>query len=78
VGSYTPPWIPSNCVLSKYKSFVVKKGKDIARNALAKTNFELFCDCETILKLTFVSPMLEIVQNCQRWARRGTLLFLIS
>ncbi len=51
--------------------------KDIAKNALAKTNFELFCDCEIILKVTFVSPMLEIVQDCQRWARRGTLLLLI-
>jgi hypothetical protein len=45
--------------------------KDIARNALAKTSFELFCDCETILRLTFVLPMLEIVQDCQRWARGG-------
>jgi hypothetical protein len=52
-------------------SFVVKMAKDIARNAIAKTNFELFCDCQTILRLTFVLPMLEIVQDCQRWARGG-------
>jgi hypothetical protein len=40
---------PNNHVLSKYKSFVVKMGDDMARNASAKNNYMLLCDCDIVL-----------------------------
>jgi hypothetical protein len=46
-------------VLQAYKPLVVKVVDDSARNA--KNNYELFCDCDTILGLINVWPMMEVV-----------------
>jgi hypothetical protein len=39
------------CVLIKYKSFVVKTRDDLIGNAIAKNNYKLLCNCDTILGL---------------------------
>jgi hypothetical protein len=52
---------PNNHVLSKYKSFVVKMGDDMARNASAKNNYMLLCDCDIFLSLTCVLLVLEAI-----------------
>jgi len=46
-------------VLQKYKTFVVKMVNDSIGNTSAKNNYELLCDCDTILGLTCVLPMME-------------------
>ncbi len=40
---------PNNHVLSKYNFFVVKMGDDMAKNASAKNNYVLLCDCDIVL-----------------------------
>jgi hypothetical protein len=54
---------PIKLVLVEYKNFVVKMCDDITGNAFANNNYELLCDCDTILGLTCVLPMLEVVQS---------------
>jgi hypothetical protein len=41
-------------------------GDDMAKNASAKNNYELLCDCDIILGLTCVLPMLEAVQSLSK------------
>jgi len=50
---------PTKCVLQKYKTFVVKMVNDSLGNVSAKNNYELLCDCDTILGLICVLPMME-------------------
>jgi hypothetical protein len=59
---------PNKRVLTKYKSFVVKMGDDMARNASAENNYELLCDCDIVLRLTCVLPILEAVQSLSKLA----------
>jgi len=59
---------PNKHVLTKYKSFVVKMGVDMARNAFTKNNYELLCDCDIVLQLTYVLPMLEAIQSLSKLA----------
>ncbi len=59
---------PNKCILTKYKSFVVKMGVDMARNASTKKNYELLCDCDIVLRLTCGLPMLEAVQSLSKLA----------
>jgi hypothetical protein len=54
---------PNKRILTKYKSLIVKMGDDMVRNESAKNNYELLCDCDIVLGLTCVLPMLEGVQN---------------
>jgi hypothetical protein len=37
----------------------VKMAKDSVTNATAKVNYELLCEVETLLKLSYVLPLLE-------------------
>jgi len=52
---------PSKFVLFKYKLFVVKMKPENASNALAKINYELLCDHDTILGLTCFSTIPKLV-----------------
>jgi hypothetical protein len=54
-------------VLQVYKPLVVKVVDDNAKNA--KNNYELLCDCDTILGLTCVLPMMEVVQTLSKMAK---------
>ncbi len=54
-------------VLQVYKPLVVKVVDDSAENA--KNNYELFCDCDTILGLTCVLPMMEVMQTSSKMAK---------
>ncbi len=49
----------AKCVLQMYKPLVVKVVDGSAENA--KNNYELFCEYDTILGLTCVLPMTEVV-----------------
>jgi len=48
---------PSKKLVFEYKSFVMKMSKDLPINIVDATNYELFCDVETMMGLTFVLPM---------------------
>ncbi len=50
---------PNKRVLTKYKSLIVKMGDDMTKKASTKNNYELLCDCDIVLGLTCVLPMLE-------------------
>jgi len=50
---------PAKHVLHEYKTLVVKMADDNLGNAIAKNNCELLCDCDIILGLTYVLPMME-------------------
>jgi hypothetical protein len=57
----------AKCVLQMYKPLVAKVVDDSARNA--KNNYESFCECDTILGLTCVLPMMEVVQTSSKMAK---------
>lgn len=57
---------PNKRVLVEYKSLVVKMGDDMVKNASAKNNYELLCDCDIVLGLTYVLPMLEAIQSLSK------------
>jgi hypothetical protein len=59
---------PIKLVLAEYKNLVVKMGDDMAENAFAKNNYELLCDCNIVLGLICVLPMLEVVQSLSKLA----------
>jgi hypothetical protein len=60
---------PTKCIWVEYKSLVVKMFEDqLARNVTTKFNYELLCDCDTILGLIFVLPMLEVMQSLSKLA----------
>jgi hypothetical protein len=46
----------------------MKMSKDLPINLVVATNYELFCDVETMMGLTYVLPMLEVVQNLNKLA----------
>jgi hypothetical protein len=50
-------------------NIVVKMGDDMVRNGSTKNNYELLCDCDTVLGLTCVLPMLEVIQNLSKQAQ---------
>jgi hypothetical protein len=54
-------------VLQAYKPLVVKVVDDSVGNA--KNNYELFCDCDIILVLSCVLPMMEVVQTSSKMAK---------
>jgi hypothetical protein len=59
----------SKRLVSKYKSIIMKMSKDLPTNLVATTNYELFCDVETMMGLTCVLPMLEVVQSLNKLAQ---------
>jgi hypothetical protein len=58
----------SKHVLVEYKSLVIKMVDDMARNAYAKNNYELLCDCDIILGLIFVLLVLKAMQSVSKMA----------
>jgi hypothetical protein len=67
---------PSKCVFLRYKLLVVKMNENNMWNSLTKTNYELFCECDIVLGLTRILPMLELVQNLSKMPRVGKLLYV--
>jgi hypothetical protein len=60
---------PSKQMFEKYKTLVVKMCDDATSNATININYELLCDVETIMGLTCVLPMLEVVQSLSKFAQ---------
>jgi len=52
---------PSKRVLSEYKALVVKMVEDNVIVDTTKINYELMCDLETLLGLSCIIPLLELV-----------------
>ncbi len=52
---------PSKILVFEYKFVVMKLFEDLPTNHVATTNYELFCDVETMMGLTCVLLMLEVV-----------------
>ncbi len=65
-------------VLTKYKSLIVKMGDDMAENASTKNNYEYLCDCDTILGLTCVLPVLEGVQSLSKLAHKVRIPLFVT
>jgi hypothetical protein len=61
-------------MLAKYKSLVVKMGDNLVRNAIAKNNYKLLCDCDIVLGLICVLPMLEAIPS---WPKVEVHLYVI-
>jgi hypothetical protein len=53
----------------KYKFVVMKISKDLPINHVVATNYELFCDVETLMGLTCVLPMLDAMQSLSKLAQ---------
>jgi hypothetical protein len=48
-------------VFSEYKTLVTKMVEDNVIVDISKTNYELMCDLETLLGLSCIIPLLELV-----------------
>ncbi len=59
----------AKCVLQEYNILVIKMANDSLGNAIAKNNYELLCDYEIILGLTYVLPIMEAVQSLFKTAQ---------
>jgi len=53
----------AKCALQEYNTLVVKMVNDSLGNATAKNNYELLCNCDIILGLTCVLPMMEAMES---------------
>jgi hypothetical protein len=60
---------PSKRVLSEYKALVVKMVEDNVIVDTTKINYELMCDLETLLGLSCIIPLLELVQGLSKFAQ---------
>ncbi len=60
---------PSKILVFEYKFVVMKLFEDLPINHVATTNYELFCDVETMMGLTCVLLMLEVVQSLNKLAQ---------
>lgn len=56
-------------LLQEYKTLVVKMANDSLGNVIAKNNYELLCDYDTILGLIYVLPMMEAIQSLSKMAQ---------
>jgi hypothetical protein len=56
----------SKRLVFEYKFVVMKMFEDLPNNLVIATNYELLCDVETMMGLTYVLPMLEIVQKLNK------------
>jgi hypothetical protein len=52
---------PSKRLVFEYKFIIMEMYEDLPINLIVATNYELFCDVETMMGLTYVLPMLEVV-----------------
>jgi hypothetical protein len=60
---------PSKRVLCEYKTLVVKIVEDSVTIDIAKTNYELLCDLETLLGLSCIIPLLELLQGLSKFTQ---------
>jgi len=56
----------SKRLIFEYKFIVMKMSEDLPINLIVATNYELFCDVETMMGLTSMLPKLELVQNLNK------------
>jgi hypothetical protein len=60
---------PSKKILGEYKALVVKMVKNSVSVDIIKPNCELICDLETLLGLSCIIPLLELVQGLSKFAQ---------
>jgi hypothetical protein len=60
---------PSKSIFSEYKALVVKMVEDNVSVDITKTNCELMCDPKTLLGLSCIIPLLELVQGLSKFAQ---------
>ncbi len=56
---WIPMFAPTKSILQEYKTLIVKVVNDNLGNVTTENNYELLCDCDTILGLTYVLPMMK-------------------
>jgi len=49
--------------LFKLSVFVIKMANDATFNATSQNNYELFCDYEILIEITYILPMLKVVHS---------------
>ncbi len=59
----------STRILTNYWAMVVKMTQDSANIEIAKNNYELLCDAKTLLGLTCILPLLELVQGLSKFSQ---------
>jgi hypothetical protein len=60
---------PSKVILEEFKTLLVKMAQDAIVNEFTTTNCELTCEVETILGLTSMMPMLQILQGLNKYVQ---------
>jgi hypothetical protein len=60
---------PFKRLVFEYKYVVMEMSKNLPTNPIVATNYELLCDVETMIGLTCVLPMLEVVQSLNKLAQ---------
>jgi hypothetical protein len=60
---------PSKKIVFQYKFVVKKMSKDLPNNHVVAIDYELLCDMETMMGLTCVLPMLEVVKSLNKLAQ---------
>jgi hypothetical protein len=60
---------PFKRLVFEYRFVVMKMSEDLPINHVVATNYELLCDVETMMGLTCVLPMLEVIQNLNKFAQ---------
>ncbi len=60
---------PSRRVFNEYKVLVVKMAEDSVTIDIAKTNYELMCDPKTLMGLSCIIPLLELVWGLSKFAQ---------
>ncbi len=61
--------VPSKVVLEEFKTLLMKMAEDVVVNEYATANYELLCDIETILGLTYLLPILEALQGLSKYVQ---------
>ncbi len=59
----------AQCVMAEYKSLLVKMALDAPTNDKAKTNFDLLCDLQILLRLVAILLLLQLVHNLIKFSQ---------
>ncbi len=60
---------PFKRLVFEYRFVVMEMSEDLPINHVVATNYELLCDVETMMGLTCVLPMLEVIQNLNKFVQ---------
>jgi len=60
---------PSKRLVFEYKFIIMKMFENLPTNLIVATNYELLCDVGTMMGLTCMWPMLEVVQSLNKLAQ---------